>query len=144
MTAPVAIDVSDWPLIVVRSSTVESDQEMSAFCAEYNRLLRKKAEPFVQIADLRQVKTLSPSRRKILTDSMKDNEDFTREYCRGVALVFDSAVMRHMLTAILWLKRPPYPHRVFNSMVDAKVWGHSQLASPKLGRATEGDSLLPR
>ncbi len=124
---PVTIDVSDWPLVVVQSSTVESDDEMRAFCMRYNTLLRAKAEPFVQIADLREVRAMSPSRRKILTESIKQNESFTQQYCRGIALVFDSVLLRHLLTAILWLKNPPYPHRVFSSIADAKAWGREQL-----------------
>ena len=41
----------------------------------------------------------------------------------GCGLVFQSTVLRGILTAIFWLKKPEYEVRVFADVTEAVVWG---------------------
>lgn len=50
--------------------------------------------------------------RQLTAEWMSEHEAFLLERCLGVDFSFPTPLSRGVLTAIFWLKAPPFPHRV--------------------------------
>ena len=122
-TSEIQIDASRWPVVV--STAAEgalSDEEWQSYLKAYGDLVAERNEPYVAVVDLRHGGALSPKQRKQLTNAMDDHEE-TRVECLGHALVFSSAFLRGMLTAILWVRQPDYEIKIFAEVDEAVAWG---------------------
>ena len=106
-----------------------SNEELSAFLAQYSALIRAKRAPYVIAIDLRRSSDMPAAQRKIITDYMQKQEEFARLYCRGTVLVFSSALMRALLTGILWVRKPATPLHVAATLDEASEWAEKQIAS---------------
>src|SRR5688572_13773376 len=62
-----------------------------------------------QITDLTAVTDAPPSQRRIAGDWTARTTDLQREWSLGGAVVAPSTVLRGILTAIHWFKKPPAP-----------------------------------
>jgi hypothetical protein len=78
--------------------------------------------------DISEVEGMDPSQRRMLTERLAEDEELNARICRGLAMVFDSAMLRGILTAVWWVKKPPYPQKVFKNVEQAKAWCVSQMA----------------
>jgi hypothetical protein len=126
--ARIRLDTNQWPIAVVTPEGVATTEELSEFFAAYTAMLRARREAYVLIIDLRRSADMPAAQRKVLTDYMKKQEDVVRMRCAGTALIFESAVMRAVLTAIFWVKQPPQEVRVFGNVQEAVAWGGEALA----------------
>ena len=122
-----SLDVSDWP--VVRIDTGDepiSDQELLEFCDEYTTTLRANEGPYAVVQDTTKRGDMSPKQRRILGDHMRDHRELTQR-CVGYALVFRSSILKHLLTAILWVNKPDYELKVFTDLAEANAWVSGRL-----------------
>ena len=134
---PLELDDSSWPVIVMHVPRgAHSDEAIQAILTRYKQLVLEHREPFVMINDLREASGVTQKQRAEMS-SFLENELEVASYCRGAAMVFNSAMLRGMLTAILWVSRPPYPTRVFKTVEEARTWANGQieLARPMLKQA---------
>ncbi len=125
--ARINLDIGRWPVPVVTPEGVVSDEELSAFFDQYSGMLRVKREPYSIVIDLRRSADMPAKQRKTLTDYMKKQELVAGMYCAGTALVFESSIMRAILTAIFWIKQPPQEVRVFTNLQEAEDWAREVL-----------------
>jgi len=116
------IDVSHWPIVVVRPTGPVSDQAFVQAISDYTMAISKHLEPHTVLLDLRHNPGLTPKQRNILTDGFKPGKDNIQPGCQGTALVFTSKLLKSMLTAMFWIRRPPQITKVFNSITDAETW----------------------
>ena len=121
-------DYSRWPVVVVRApSTSVSDEAIDAFMEEFEAEVDRRGSRFAIVLDLRQAAGgFSPTQRRSMVQKLRASDD-QREQVAG-AFVFDSTLMRGVLTAVLWLRTPPYPIKVFADPIDAVTWceGHCE------------------
>lgn len=130
----IRVDFSGWPIVVTTSTTgLLSDEDFEAYLVSYGTALNQRKGEYVAVVDLRQGGALTPKQRQRLTGAMSAPE--TGAQCVGTALIFESTLMRGMLTAILWIQQPKYPTKVFASVMEASDWGRELL-----GRAPAGAS----
>lgn len=124
----IQLDSSRWPIVVVTPPTVSlSDASIDEFMRRWLQMTRTNRGHYVCIHDLRQSPPMSAAHRKKMTDSMNGLRDEMASQCVGVAMVFDSALMRAMLTAFMWMFRPPYPTFVCPSLDGALAWADQRL-----------------
>ena len=120
----IQIDVSRWPIIVSTGARGEiEDSEWLDYLTQYSELLKTHGEPYVAVVDLRDGGSLTAKQRKQLGEVMENGERHPAAECLGQALVFNSALMRRLLTAVLWLAKPDYEIKVFTELEDAIKWG---------------------
>ena len=125
----IALDASQWPIVVVTPPAVAlSDASIDEFMERWTHTTHGQAGRYVCIHDVRSAPPMSPAHRKKMTDMMNGYRAQLAAQCAGVAMVFDSVLMRAMLTAFMWMFRPPYPTQVFQSLDDAFRWGTEMLA----------------
>ena len=122
-------DKSKWPIIKVTPPTNVSDEDIINALEEFVDYItnQKKGERYGVVLDLRNTKGITVRQRKMITDNMDGMKDYARLYCAGSAMVFDSPLLRGMLTAIFWITKPPYPTQVFKTLEDADAWIQSSL-----------------
>jgi len=126
--ASIDLDKSHWPVPVVTPQGLVSTEELSQFFEQYSSMLKARPEVYVLIVDLRRSGDMPPAQRKVLTDFMKKQEDVVGRLCAGTVLVFESALMRALLTAIFWVKNPPQEVRVCASVQEGMEWATQALA----------------
>jgi len=132
----ITTDVSRWPVVVVRAPATVSDEEMAEHLAFFEGKVYARREPFVTVLDLRFCEKITPRQRSIMIGSMKRNEEMTQ--CRGCAMVFDSMLLRGILTAMFWVRKPAYPTRVFSKVVEAFDWAEALMV--RSGRSSSSPS----
>ena len=129
-------DYSEWPMLVItqprQTLSVEAHRAM---LARITAEAFTRGEPFVLIVDT----TLSLDRpdavhRKLTAEAMQNGSQAHPGLLLGLGLVLHRAADRHVMTALSWLARPPYPLAAFESVDKAKGWARLQLSGAK--RAT--------
>jgi hypothetical protein len=134
--AIIDLDLSSWPIVVTRPrGGVLQDHELTDYIERFRTEIKRRTGRYVSILDLRDSPTLTPVQRRTISNGMDEDRASTRQ-CVGAAMVFESAIMRGLLTAILWLRQPKYEVKVFGDVQAAKAWACERLSSQQ--RAAHG------
>lgn len=131
MMKTILFDDSRWPLVVVRYSDHVDEDEFDELLRRLDdnikRAMHARAKT-VLIYDSTSGYQASPRIRKKQAEWMKQNAAMTRVNCVGIAFVITSAMVRGVLTAILWLSDMPSPYTVVATLPEAEKWCEKQLA----------------
>ena len=87
--------------------------------------------------DLRGTSGLTPRQRKLLAEAQLKRDGFRDCEIVAGAMVMDSHLLRGMLTALFWLKKPNHEVKVFANLDSAIAWGHQRIASGQPARAAD-------
>jgi hypothetical protein len=121
------MDIRAWPLIVYTAPATVNDEEMRAVMEASHAVFVSGAR-FAFVLDVSQLRGITPAQRRMITEGMARHEDEGREFCAGFAMVFSSMIVRGVLTAIHWVRKPPYPQVVFGARDEARAWAEAQLS----------------
>src|SRR5687767_8664572 len=110
-------DDKQWPLLRITMPATITDAELDAHHAQLASYINRK-ETVGVIVDSRQMPPLTPEGRKKSAEFIKSVSGVAKEHVAAVALVHSSIVQTHVLTAILWLAKPPVLLKVFNHLDD--------------------------
>jgi len=119
------ISFERWPAVVMTTPPEVTDDELERFFEWWQRDVETLAEPFILVNDARRTKNLTASQRKIISGWMDPSRDSP---LLGTALVFESKLLRGLLTAMFWINRPSYPVKVFNDLSQAIAWSQATVA----------------
>jgi hypothetical protein len=148
----------EWPIVTIVSPPTVTDEEMANHLAEFSAEVKRRKEPCVVVLDLQECEKLSVTQRKMTTENMLEMD--ARNQILGCAMVFESRLLRGILTAMFWVHRPRYPTRIFNTLAEARDWADmlsnrvrgqeeehprlaNALADPTQRRAPAPSSSLP-
>lgn len=124
----VRIDWEQWPVMRVTPPPYHlSDEALLDFLDAYDELTSGCSGRYGLVLDLRSAAHLGVSQRRKLTERLSAQRDALGSRCAATALVFSSVVLRSMLSAIVWLFRPPYPTRAVASLEEAESWVRDTL-----------------
>jgi hypothetical protein len=126
----IELDAAGWPVLHIRyKGTVDAE----AFEAHLEELAGHLArgERYGVVFDARRAEHLPALQRKMQADWVAAHRAALTERCVGVAFVFDSSVVRGLLTAILWVQPLPHPHCVVPTLAEAEAWVREALAHPE-------------
>ena len=93
-------------------------------------------EHYAMVLDNRRAGPLPATQRKMIADYMTEHSMRARSRCVCMAMVMDSMVMRAMLTAIMWLRKPEVESQVFADLGEAITWARSKLQAADGARAS--------
>ncbi len=125
------IDVSRWPFVLIAPPRAVTNEEMLWSFVDFSMAIAKRMEPHGLLLDLRSNDAgITPYQRKMMTESIKPGPDNIAPGGVGVAMVFNSALLKGMLRAIFWIAKPPQPTRAFDNMKEAEQWLSDLLANP--------------
>ena len=134
--AQIELDLSNWPAVVVRPPVGEvTDAEMESFLERFFQEVEARGGRYVLVNDLRQNTGITARQRKMIVESMERTEASRTAVQVGNGMVFSSTLLRGMLTAIFWMRKPRYETRTFGDCDEAIEWAQgvvrdeSKLAS---------------
>jgi hypothetical protein len=126
----IALDFSAWPIVQVTPPPYSlSDDALTEFMEFHRQLVRGRDSAHGLLLDLRHSDQLSGSQRKKLTEILNSPKSGPMSPCAGTALVFNSPMLRGVLTAMFWFFKPPYPVKVFPDVTSAERWLSTLLPS---------------
>jgi hypothetical protein len=134
MTNKVTISADRWPVVVITQHVEQlTDEERLSSLAESDRVLTSRPGHYSLVLDNRKAGPVPPRQRKLIAEYMERHALRSRTRCCSTAFVMDSAVMRGVLTAIMWLRKPEIETRVFGELQEAIAWSlrqHERLRDP--------------
>lgn len=130
---PYAYDDSRWPLVVCALSGVSTDADIDEYIRTHEAAVARHDPHFV-IVDARRGQAMSATHRRRIADWVSLREDDLRVYRIGLAFVAPSNLLRTVLTAIYWVRPPPYPTKALSTIFEAECWG-AKLLSEHAGRS---------
>jgi hypothetical protein len=132
------VNADQFPLVVVTLPESASDDDVAAYLEEL-RALRARRVDYALIVNATASRGFSAKQRQMQADYVEEGIEISRRHLKAFAFVAESAFQRGMLTAIFWLRKPEWPHAVFSSLLDARVWCRERLA---LATSREQDTGL--
>lgn len=125
------LDLSRWPILITTApARAVTDGELNEFCETFEAVLRMRSGHYVSVLDLRVSAGLTPKQRQMLARRMNETHSgIAAGRLAGTAMVFTSALMRSLLTAMFWLRKSNHPTAVFANPDEALAWGHRQLVA---------------
>lgn len=106
-----------------------SDAQLIAGLAEFDRLLDSRPGRYVMVMDNRHSAGLTASQRGIIAENNKRNEMRARARSLGAAFVMSSGIVRGIMTAVFWIKKPAVETVVFDDLEEALSWAKGRLAA---------------
>ena len=118
---------SAFPLIVV--SFTGENETPDNFKEYLNGLLKnyEAKKPFSLVFDATKASTPNIKYQKLQAMWMKEHDSLVKEYCRCVAYVVPSVLLRGVLKTIFRLQKNPVPFKVFSNLDDAKNWAREAI-----------------
>lgn len=114
----IEIEERYWPLLVVRFVGTPTDQQFQAYLERMTQLVgngRKR----VLLLDGRRAGRAPPSQRRMQAEWMQANKEQIRAVNLLMLIVINSAIVRGVLTAILWFQDIPGNYKVVSSLDEA-------------------------
>jgi len=131
-------DETRWPLVIIPSPGGRDPEsiDQDSFYAEFRRVTERDERTFF-VHDLRGVQRMDARRRRRFVQWAKLHSPTARKLIVGYAVLINSKLMGGVVTAVLWLMRPPCPMKVFSNPADAEAWlfslDNELCSSPKAG-----------
>jgi hypothetical protein len=120
-------DVRSFPLMCVRMPNATlSDEDVRTFVIEQRNVLLRR-ERHAVLADATHARAVTPLQRKLLAEWLEEAEPLNRAYTVCIAVVINNALIRGAMTAVLWLKTPASPTKVFGTVEEAATWVLAEL-----------------
>jgi hypothetical protein len=121
------IDSSSAPLYTVVFPQAADDAEVVSFGAVREEWAKRAHYPVAWVVDLSHLVTATAKQRRLFSEHLGRFEPHDIAYNRGSALVVPNAVLRGIVTAVFWMKRPQFPNECFATLGEARSWAKVQL-----------------
>jgi len=129
ISSKVKVDDSRWPVVIITQQIEQlTDAERIASLELSNQVLGSHGNaPYALVLDNRKAGPMPATQRKLIAEYMEKNALRARARCACTAFVSESVVMRAMLTAIMWLRKPEVETETFGDLNAAIAWGQRKL-----------------
>ena len=124
-------DFSQWPVVVMRPPSLRvTDAELRSMQEYFREQVIARGGVYYLVNDLTQsAGGMNASQRKMLVEEMERIEALPHVTQGCIALVFTSGLLRGMLTAVLWMRKPKSPTRTFGTVDEAVAWAKELAAA---------------
>ncbi len=127
------IEKLDWvPLICIRPIGAPSDSELTETLERVRATLRedvRRGERTVIVIDMLHAAPLPAAQRRAATAWMKTNMELFESASYGAVFAIDSALVRGVLTAMLWFQPIKIANEVVGDLDAAVRWAIKRLES---------------
>ncbi len=131
------VDRDQFPLVVItftgaKPTPANFRQYLDELYANYER-----KQPLALVFDATSATVPGISYQKQQAEWMREHQNLIQSYCRGIAYVIPSAVIRNVLKLIFKIQRDPVPSKVFSSQEEGLAWANAQLKTDRCQDARE-------
>lgn len=124
----ITIDNSRPEMLMIRFDGVVDDDAFDRYLRETEEIMvRRRRESYAMVLDSRNGGRPTPAQRFRQAEFIKTHSERLKQ-CAGAAFVMNNAVVRGVLTALLWVQPMPYPHVVVATVEEAETWCAARLA----------------
>ncbi len=128
LSAPVSVDDSLWPLVIVHLVGTASLADFEAYLEKRLEFLRRgQPHLVVVVVDASRGITMPTEHRHKQVEWLSRHEELIRQTLLGVAYATDSALFRLTLSLVFHIKSPAYPYVIIPSQELAVAWAASRL-----------------
>jgi hypothetical protein len=122
----IKVDTTDWPVFVMEIPEfrlVDADIKAAVeFIEQIWRECERNREKCCLVTDAARIQAIPPaSQRKITADWARSTAELQKAVSVGGACVTPSSIIRGIITAILWIYKPPNPVAFFATRDEAKL-----------------------
>jgi hypothetical protein len=89
-----------------------------------------KKKDYVCIIEATRTRAMSGRHARLMAEWTKRNASDLRTYCKGIAFVIPSLVVRGYLRAVFALQAPPYPSTIVETTAQALGWLRPRAPHP--------------
>jgi hypothetical protein len=114
-----------WPILILKTSDTLEESRHALDVVE--EIYETHQEPYAIVLDASDGRKPSAAERNMQNDFRVEHQEYVRKYCRGSALVCNSAIIRGVANAMFWFKKPDTVTKVFTDMDEAMAWARSLL-----------------
>jgi hypothetical protein len=122
----VKFDYQRSPLVVIQWPVEWGAGELQLFMEEMTNMVRRE-ERIAVLNDIRRTRAPTAAERKLIAAAVSESDLYFHKYVVGWADVSSSALIRGIVTAILWMNPSRYPHSIHGSVIDGEKWCRKQL-----------------
>lgn len=101
--------------------------ELDAFVRAREVWAERAQYPVAWVVELSNLTKANPQQRRIFAEHLKRFEAHDVQWNGGSALIVPSGWLRGLVTAVVWLSPPKFPHQAFAKRSDALEWAQLQL-----------------
>ena len=123
-------------MLIVPPRKLCTDEEFAASLARAADLANERGGPYSCVIDLRDSHGLTASQRKLQAEFMDDWDAHGGAQLVTAALVFESAPLRGMVTALMWMRPSTRNLKVFPTVPAAKAWALARVREHEGLRST--------
>jgi hypothetical protein len=136
------INTARAPLYTVVFPATTTDADVVSFASAREEWATRARYPVAWVVDLSNITNATPTQRRLFSEHLERFESHDIAYNQGSALVVPNAVLRGIVTAVFWMKRPRFPNECFATLAEATHWATAQLkkAPPPPSSRTAGPS----
>jgi hypothetical protein len=125
-------DVRLFPLVLVRSPLGVDEDAIRELFARFEELYRAKKR-YALVMDTTSTRELpNAKQRKVLADLTKACTEEARQWCVGTAMVVDSQLIRHVMTAVAWVAPSPTPTVHVATLREGVGWACEKLEAARI------------
>jgi len=121
------VDASRAPLYTLVFPKAAEDADVVSFATAREEWAKRAHYPVAWVVDLSNLLTATPKQRRLFSEHLSRFEPHDIAYNRGSALVVPNAMLRGIVTAVFWMKRPRFPNEFFATPAEARRWAEAQL-----------------
>lgn len=127
MEAYADFDRTEFPLITIHfTGEKETPENFEVYLQELGKNYEHKKD-LALIFELTKAPVPNVSYQLKQASWMKENDALIKQYCKGVAYVIPSMILRGVLKFIFSVQKNPVPFKVFSNYADGKQWASSLL-----------------
>jgi hypothetical protein len=134
--APISLDDSLWPLVVIQFVGTPSRRSFEAYLEQRTELLRR-GEPHLLLMDASRSGLLPTEHRQRQAAWTAQHDEALRSTVLGTAWVTDSAFLQLSLRSLFQLEPPTHPYVLVSSVAQAADWAAQQLETARQHEAAE-------
>lgn len=110
-------------LIVIRvpEGATEESLDSQTLYDQVEAIFAARPRKYLMLHDLRGTPRSSVRRRRFAA-WVNEHDDLIQAHVRAYALVAGSALLEGMITAVLWVVRPPIDWKTFSDPLEAEQW----------------------
>jgi hypothetical protein len=127
------VDVSEWPLVVVRQAGAPSAEQLAAYLRGIEDVLARK-EPYGMLALAGRTSSLVLRQRRALAQHLRAHSVDVAKYNVGVAFVFHSPITRALYAGLMAIFPQPSPHTVVATEAEARAWLEARFVAAGIVR----------
>lgn len=124
----IIVDDSRYPLLFVTFHGLPSEDEFERYLVRIDEIRIQRGGVTATIMDATRSRGATPKQRRRQAEWLKSNFAVLERTSAGTAFVIDSAIVRGVLTAILWVQPMPGPYTIVATVGEAERWAIANLS----------------